>query len=207
MTCGSASPAHRPSCRSCRSVADQPCPPPDKRPRITSSRGSQPFPGRSPNEAWCMGLAARVGLDVAAAEARAADTHPYLIVTRYDRAQDVNRTVASASGRCLSSAGRRGRAEMCRRARTGIPRPVRTDAGVFLCLGDPELRDRRCRYARQEPLAPARCARNAAGASVRSARNERLAAAVSAGRDAGRDHPPFLRRRGSALARAIVSVC
>ncbi len=40
-----------------------------------------------------MGLAARVGLDVAAAEPRAADTHPYLIVTRYDRAQDVNRTV------------------------------------------------------------------------------------------------------------------
>jgi serine/threonine-protein kinase HipA len=47
------------------------------------------FPGSVANEAWCMALAARVGLDVAHAEARDADGRPYLLVTRYDRkAQD-----------------------------------------------------------------------------------------------------------------------
>lgn len=47
------------------------------------------FPGSVANEAWCMALAARVGLDVAPAVARDADGRPYLLVTRYDRkAQD-----------------------------------------------------------------------------------------------------------------------
>ena len=43
------------------------------------------FPGAVANEAWCMALAARAGLDVAPAEAREADGHAYLLVTRYDR--------------------------------------------------------------------------------------------------------------------------
>ena len=43
------------------------------------------FPGSVANEAWCMALAARVGLDVAAAEPREANGRPYLLVTRYDR--------------------------------------------------------------------------------------------------------------------------
>jgi serine/threonine-protein kinase HipA len=43
------------------------------------------FPGSVANEAWCMGLAARIGLDVAPAEAREAAGQPYLLVTRYDR--------------------------------------------------------------------------------------------------------------------------
>ena len=37
------------------------------------------------NEAWCMTLAARVGLPTAHAEARQAEGHPYLLVQRYDR--------------------------------------------------------------------------------------------------------------------------
>lgn len=45
------------------------------------------FPGSVANEAWCMALAAAVGLDVANAEAREAAGRPYLLVTRYDRAQ------------------------------------------------------------------------------------------------------------------------
>ena len=40
-----------------------------------------------------MALAARVGLDVSAAEAREAGGHPYLLVTRCDRAQDDHRIV------------------------------------------------------------------------------------------------------------------
>jgi serine/threonine-protein kinase HipA len=43
------------------------------------------FPGSVANEAWCMALAARVGLDAAQAEAREAEGRPYLLVTRYDR--------------------------------------------------------------------------------------------------------------------------
>jgi len=43
------------------------------------------FPESVVNEAWCMALAAAVGLDVARAEARAAEGRPYLLVTRYDR--------------------------------------------------------------------------------------------------------------------------
>ena len=43
------------------------------------------LPGSVANEAWCMALAARAGLDAAPAEARDADGHPYLLVTRYDR--------------------------------------------------------------------------------------------------------------------------
>lgn len=43
------------------------------------------FPGSVANEAWCMALASRVGLDVAPAEAREANGRPYLLVTRYDR--------------------------------------------------------------------------------------------------------------------------
>ena len=43
------------------------------------------FPGSVANEAWCMALAARVGLDAAPAEAREAEGRPYLLVTRYDR--------------------------------------------------------------------------------------------------------------------------
>lgn len=45
------------------------------------------FPGSVANEAWCMALAAAVGLDVAKAEARDAAGRPYLLVTRYDRAE------------------------------------------------------------------------------------------------------------------------
>lgn len=45
------------------------------------------FPGSVANEAWCMALAARVGLDVAAVEPRAALARRYLLVTRYDRAR------------------------------------------------------------------------------------------------------------------------
>lgn len=44
------------------------------------------FPGSVANEAWCMALAAAIGLDVAPAEPRMAGTIPYLLVTRYDRA-------------------------------------------------------------------------------------------------------------------------
>lgn len=43
------------------------------------------FPGSVANEAWCMALAARVGLDVAPAEACEVNGRPYLLVTRYDR--------------------------------------------------------------------------------------------------------------------------
>lgn len=43
------------------------------------------FPGSVANKAWCMALAARVGLDVAPSEAREAEGRPYLFVTRYDR--------------------------------------------------------------------------------------------------------------------------
>lgn len=45
------------------------------------------FSGSVANEAWCMALAAAVGLDVAKAEAREAAGRPYLLVTRYDRVQ------------------------------------------------------------------------------------------------------------------------
>ena len=44
------------------------------------------FPGSVANEAWCMALAAAIGLDVAPAEPRMAGATPYLLVTRYDRA-------------------------------------------------------------------------------------------------------------------------
>jgi serine/threonine-protein kinase HipA len=40
------------------------------------------------NEAFCMALAAHAGLDVAAAEPRAAAAHEYLLVHRYDRDED-----------------------------------------------------------------------------------------------------------------------
>ncbi len=43
------------------------------------------FAGSVQNEAWCMTLAARVGLPTANAEARQAESHPYLLVDRYDR--------------------------------------------------------------------------------------------------------------------------
>jgi serine/threonine-protein kinase HipA len=43
------------------------------------------FAGSVQNEAWCMTLAARVGLPTAHAEARQAEGHPYLLVERYDR--------------------------------------------------------------------------------------------------------------------------
>ncbi|WCP16268.1 Serine/threonine-protein kinase toxin HipA (plasmid) [Sphingobium sp. AntQ-1] len=45
------------------------------------------FAGSVANEAWCMALARTVGLDVAEAVACEADGRPYLLVTRYDRAQ------------------------------------------------------------------------------------------------------------------------
>lgn len=45
------------------------------------------FAGSVANEAWCMTLARTVGLDAAEAVARAADGRPYLLVTRYDRAE------------------------------------------------------------------------------------------------------------------------
>jgi serine/threonine-protein kinase HipA len=45
------------------------------------------FGGSVANEAWCMTLAAKVGLDVARAEARTVNGHPYLLVTRYDRSR------------------------------------------------------------------------------------------------------------------------
>lgn len=45
------------------------------------------FPGSVANDAWCMRLASRVGLDVAPPEAREAMGRPYLLVTRYDRAE------------------------------------------------------------------------------------------------------------------------
>jgi len=41
--------------------------------------------GSIANEALCMGLAALIGLDVAAASARTADSREYLLVRRYDR--------------------------------------------------------------------------------------------------------------------------
>ena len=44
------------------------------------------FEGSVANEAWCMGMATRIGLDVAPVEAREAGGQPYLLVTRYDRA-------------------------------------------------------------------------------------------------------------------------
>lgn len=44
------------------------------------------FAGSVENEAWCMGLARRVGLDVADAQAREAEGRRYLLVERYDRA-------------------------------------------------------------------------------------------------------------------------
>ncbi|MCM8730920.1 type II toxin-antitoxin system HipA family toxin [Hephaestia sp. GCM10023244] len=43
------------------------------------------FPGSVENEAFCMALAARVGLPVAHAEARIAEDRRYLLVERYDR--------------------------------------------------------------------------------------------------------------------------
>ena len=43
------------------------------------------FEGSVANEAWCMQLARAAGLDVAAAEAREANGHPWLLVERYDR--------------------------------------------------------------------------------------------------------------------------
>lgn len=45
------------------------------------------FPGIVANEAWCMALAARIGLNVAPAVARSAAGRPYLLVTRYDRVE------------------------------------------------------------------------------------------------------------------------
>lgn len=45
------------------------------------------FPGSVANEAWCMNLAAAVGLDAARAEAREAAGRPYLLVTRCDRVE------------------------------------------------------------------------------------------------------------------------
>ena len=51
------------------------------------------FPGSVANEAWCMALAARVGLDVAPTRACDANGRRYLLVTRYDRSEDGVRTV------------------------------------------------------------------------------------------------------------------
>lgn len=46
------------------------------------------FPATTENEAFAMALAAEVGLDVAPAEARVVADRCFLLVTRYDRAQD-----------------------------------------------------------------------------------------------------------------------
>jgi len=48
------------------------------------------FPGSVENEAFCMSLAARVGLPVAHAEARAIENRRYLLVERYDRLTDAD---------------------------------------------------------------------------------------------------------------------
>lgn len=46
------------------------------------------FPATTENEAFAMALAAEVGLDVAPAEARVVSDRRFLLVARYDRAQD-----------------------------------------------------------------------------------------------------------------------
>lgn len=50
------------------------------------------FSGLAANEAFCLALAAAIGLDVAKAEWRIADGNPYLLVNRYDR-EDVEATI------------------------------------------------------------------------------------------------------------------
>lgn len=51
------------------------------------------FPGLVANEAWCMGLAARVGLPVASCHAVRVGQTPCLVVQRYDRAVGVGGAV------------------------------------------------------------------------------------------------------------------
>ena len=62
---------------------------------VCRSRGNRPptslkppidrFPSIIENEAFAMGLAARLGLSVAAVEPRAVAGHPFLLIERYDR--------------------------------------------------------------------------------------------------------------------------
>lgn len=51
------------------------------------------FPGLVANEAWCMGLAARLGLEVASCHAVRVGQTPCLVVQRYDRAVGVGGAV------------------------------------------------------------------------------------------------------------------
>jgi serine/threonine-protein kinase HipA len=51
------------------------------------------FPGLASNEAWCMGLAGRVGLNVARARRRVFGKTPCLVVERYDRERRLDGTV------------------------------------------------------------------------------------------------------------------
>jgi serine/threonine-protein kinase HipA len=52
------------------------------------------FRGSVDNEAWCMALAAAIGLPVAPATARMARDRPYLLVERYDRMANADGTTA-----------------------------------------------------------------------------------------------------------------
>ncbi len=196
------------------------------------------FPGSVANEAWCMALAARVGLDVAAAEAREAGGRPYLLVTRYDRAQDGNRIVrlhqedacqalGVATERKYAAEGGPAFRDLFALTRAYSRMPAidvlkLVDAAILnLAIGNADAHGKNfsllldARGPRLAPLYDLLATIDWPQLSPRLAMRVGRAGTIDEldgaawtrfAEDAGITIP-FLRRRGSALARAIASVC